>query len=727
MATRSGEQRHVICRACHASCDLVVDLADGHITGVHGDRDNPVYHGYSCIKGREAPALLTLPSRLLHSLRRTADGSFERIGSEEAATEIGRCIAAIAAEHGPRAIAIYIGTYGHINLPAYMTAMAFMRAIDSPMVFTSLTIDQPGKVTAPALHGMWLGGVPPQDKWDALLLLGTNPVISQVGGLGMNPARNLKRSRARGMKLVVVDPRRTDCATVADVHIQPRAGEDAAILACIIREILRVPDGVDAAFVEAECEGLEALRGAVEPFTPNRVAAQAGVSATTLIDAARVLIHAKAGAVFAGTGGNMSGHPTLVEYLGRIITSLRGWYLRAGDDRPNPGVFINPPPPLAAAAPPTPVLGAGHPTRVRGLSETAAGMPTAALAEEILLPGEGRVRALIVLGGNPMMAWPDEAMTTRAMQELDLLVCIDPKLTATAAVADYVLAPRLGLEILNTTAHVEIASNFGAGMGFDQPYGQVAPALIEPPADSDVLEEWEYLHAIAAAAGLQLSLDPASTLDPVAAAALGTALDMDQRPSSEMVWRMLLKSSPVSYDEVAASPGGRLFDRKERILPKPAGWAGRLQIGDPSMIAELAVLAAEPASAIDRDYPFQLLSRRLNDVMNSSWHDNPKQGRRWRRNPAFIHPADMARLQISAGDEVAIESRHGRVVAVAEPADDVRSGCISMSHGWGQGDGSGKPGGEANAARLIPADRDFDALTGIPRMSGFAVRIAPLG
>ncbi|XHS01986.1 molybdopterin-binding oxidoreductase [Sphingomonas sp. DBB INV C78] len=704
----------------------MVDLADGRITGVHGARDNPVYHGYSCIKGREAPALLTLPSRLLHSLRRTAECSFEQIGSEQAAGEVGQRIATIAAEHGPRSIGLYVGTYGHINLPAFMMAMALMRAIDSPMIFTSLTIDQPGKITAPALHGNWLGGVPPQDRWDALLLLGANPVVSQVGGLGMNPARNLKRSRARGMKLVVVDPRRTDCAAVADVHVQPRAGEDAAILACLIREILRAPDGVDAAFVAAECEGLEALRSAVEPFTPERVAARGGVPAAALTDAAQVLIRAKSGAVFAGTGGNMSGHPTLVEYLGRIITSLRGWYLRAGDARPNPGVFINPPPPLAAAAPPSSVLGAGRPTRVRGLSETAAGMPTAALAEEILVPGEGRIRALIVLGGNPVMAWPDEAMTTRAMRELDLLVCVDPKLTATAALADYVLAPRLGLEIMNTTAHVEIASNFGAGMGFDRPYGQVAPALTEPPAGSDVLEEWEYLHAIAATAGLQLSLDPASTLDPVAAAELGTKLDMDQRPTSEAIWRMLVKSSPVPFDDVAATPGGRLFDRRETIQPKPDGWAGRLQIGDAMMMAELAALAAEDMPAVDDDFPFQLLSRRLNDVMNSSWHDNPKQGRRWRRNPAFIHPADMERLSITAGEDVAIESRHGRVVAVAEPADDVRPGCISMSHGWGQSDASGRLGGEANAARLIATDRDFDALTGIPRMSGFAVRVAPL-
>lgn len=723
MAIPPDHRRHIVCRACHASCDLIADMTDGRVTAIHGNKDNPVYHGYSCIKGREAPALLTLPSRLLRSLRRTADGGFEAIGSEAAAAEIGKRIAAIAAEHGPRSIALYVGTYGHINLPAFMTAMSFMRAIDSPMVFTSLTIDQPGKLTAPALHGTWLAGVPPQDRWDAFLLVGANPVVSQVGGLGMNPARNLKRSRKRGMKLVAIDPRRTECAAVADVHIQPRAGQDAAILACLIRELLTDPAGVDTAFVAAECDGLEELREAVAPFTPEMAAARAGVEAAALRRAARILIEAPTGAVFVGTGGNMSGRPTLVEYLARIITSLRGWYLRPGDERPNPGVFINPPPPLAAAAPPGPVHGPGRPMRVRGLTESVAGMPTAALAEEILQPGDGRVRALIVLGGNPLMAWPDQAMTERAMRALDLLVCVDPKLTATAQLADYVLAPKLGLEIMSTTAHAEIASNFGAGMGFDRPYAQVGPAIMEPPPGADVLEEWEYLHAMAAGAGLRLRLDPASTLDPVAAADLATDLDMQNRSTSEEVWRMLLKTSPIPFDEAAADPGGRLFDRRETILPKPEGWAGRLQIGDPGMMAELAAVAAEPARD-DADYPFHLLSRRLHDVMNSSWHDNPKQQRRWRRNPVFIHPGDMDRLGLAPGDDVAIRSRHGSVVAMAEPAEDVRPGCLSMSHGWGQTEGSDALGGLSNAARLIATDRDFDPLTGIPRMSGLAVSVA---
>ena len=253
------EKRHTVCRICQVACDLVVTLEDGEIQAIHGNKDNPVYHGFSCLKGRSAGDLLTAPSRLLHSQERQPDGTFREIGAGEAVGRIAERLNAIIERHGPRSVALFVGTYCTINPLFDAFARNFMRCIGSPMVIDNITIDQPAMLTATGLHGTWLAGPPSMDTWEALLLVGTNPIVSMNGGLGVNPARQLKQMRERGMKLVVVDPRRTECAAQADVHLQCRPGEDAAIIAGLIRQMLA--DGlIDREFVDAETQGFDETR-----------------------------------------------------------------------------------------------------------------------------------------------------------------------------------------------------------------------------------------------------------------------------------------------------------------------------------------------------------------------------------------------------------------------------------------------------------------------------------
>ncbi len=721
----AAEFRKTVCRVCHVSCPLVVELRDGAVRSIHGDKDNPVYRGYSCIKGREIHTLHALPSRLLHTMKRLPEGGHAPISADLAAEEVADRLGAIIAEHGPRSVALFVGTYGYVTLSAHAISLALMQAIGSPMVFTSVTIDQPGKGVALAMHGPWLAGTPPMDKWDALLLIGTNPIISMNGGLGPNPAWRLKQARERGMKLVVIDPRETECARQADVFLQGRPGEDAAILAGLARELIRT-GRIDHPFLAAETEGLEALTLAVEPFTPDYVADRAGIRAADLVEAARLIGNARQGAVSAGTGPNMSGQGNIVEYFVKVLTSLRGWWLRAGEIKHNPGVLIEPFPPIAASPGPFPASGFGEKMRVRGLTDSAAGLPTAALAEEILMPGEGQVKALIVLGGNPLLAWPDQLKTLAAMQALDLLVCFDPHMSATGALADYVFAPKLSMEVESTTAANELFSNFGPGWGYEVPYTHVTPPVLDPPAGSDLREEWEILYLIARRLGLELSIKPFSILDPARAAAMATPVDMAHQPDSAEIMGMVLKGSPIPYETVRHSAEARIVERAPVLIQeKPAGWAGRLQIGAAPMLADLAATLAAPLGDADDAYPLRLISRRMNDIHNSNWHENPNQHRRWRYNPAFINPADLARLGAGAGDVLEIRSPRGAILGIAEPSPEVRTGCVSMSHSWGRNpDEKEDPrvdGG--NTGRLVATDRDFDPYTGIPRMSTIPVSV----
>lgn len=717
----------VICRACHAQCGLLVDMHDGLPGKIHGDKNNPAYHGYSCIKGRQLGAYHSLPSRLLQSQKKNADGTHAAIDSDTATREIAEKVRALIAQHGPRSVAGYIGTHGYNNFATQAFAYAFFEAINSPMIFTSVTIDQPGKGISLALHGPWLAGATPIAMWDALLLIGTNPLVSMNGGLGVNPARQLHEARKRGMKLIVIDPRVTDSAAQADLHLQGKPGEDPAILAGIAR-ILIEENLIDRAFIDAEADGFDALKQAVSPFTPQMVQARAGIAANDLVKAARMLGAAKRGAVSAGTGANMSGHGNLVEYFVKTLTTLRGFWLRPGDEIVNPGVLVNRFAPIAASPGPMPAFGFGEKMRVRNLADTVSGLPTAALADEILMQGDGQVKALFVFGGNPMVAWPDQLKTFEAMKSLELLVTFDPHMSATSQLAHYVIAPKLPFEFASTTMLNEMIGNFGPGWGFHLPYAQYSAPLTEPPAGSDVVEEWNTMYGIAQELGVKLHIKDFSILDPVEAKAKGTELDMQARLTSDDVWAMLTKNSPVPFAEIKAKGrAGHVFDRPKSIVQsKPADWQGKLDIGNALMMTELRAIGSDTKNHADDTFAYRVVSRRMHDVLNSCWHEDPVLQTRVRYNPAYMNPDDMARENVAEGDVIELQSGHASIRAIAQAEAGVRAGCISMTHAWG-----GNPGSDdnpeqrgSNTGRLTPVETGYDPYSGIPRMSAIPVRIA---
>src|SRR5215472_4837115 len=204
------------CRLCTALCPIVVTIEDGRAVEVHGDRDAPLFDGYTCPKGRALPEIHANPKRLLHSLRRRADGSHEPVASDDAIDDIADRLRDIVERHGPNSVAIYIGTSSAAYPAMGSIAAAMLTALGSKMIFSAASIDQPGTRIADALHGLWLGGRTPFDEVDAFLFAGTNPVISKQF-LAENPARRLAHAVERGTKVIVIDPRRTETARWAHV------------------------------------------------------------------------------------------------------------------------------------------------------------------------------------------------------------------------------------------------------------------------------------------------------------------------------------------------------------------------------------------------------------------------------------------------------------------------------------------------------------------------------
>ncbi|HEY3699894.1 MAG TPA: molybdopterin-dependent oxidoreductase, partial [Spongiibacteraceae bacterium] len=252
---------NAICRSCGAMCPLLVDVENSKPVGIIGDKNNPVFHGYSCIKGREMVNTIYSPERLYSSVKRLPNGEFTEISSRQALDEIAARIQDIAKKYGPRAIATYAGTFIFTYPATQPIATAWMDALGSPMRFTAGTIDQPGKAIAPALHGTWQAGAQVFDGADTWMLVGVNPLVAKSGGVpNQNPAKRLKDAvEKHGMQVIVIDPRRTECAQFAEVHLQPRPGEDPTVLAGIIRVIIE-ENLFDKNFVSDNANGLETLR-----------------------------------------------------------------------------------------------------------------------------------------------------------------------------------------------------------------------------------------------------------------------------------------------------------------------------------------------------------------------------------------------------------------------------------------------------------------------------------
>jgi len=723
-----------ICRFCSAYCGIEVDVEDGRPVRVRGDRRDPVYRGYSCRKGRQLPAQHGDPGRLLQPMKRGRDGFHRPIRSEQAMDEIAERISGLLERYGPRSVALYVGTYAGIHPTAAAAAVGWLLASGSRMVFTAASIDQPGKNIANAVHGRWLAGPYLFDEADAWLIVGANPLVSLAGGISpADSARRVRDATRRGLQLVVIDPRRSETARFAALHLQPRPGEDPVLLAAMIRVMLR--EGfVDEGFVAENADGFEALARAVAPFDPGSAARRAGVPAESIVRAARILGRARRGLSVAGTGPNMSGHGNLTEYLLLCMTTLRGHWRRAGEALPNPGVLMPPASPRAQPVAPRRAWGSGEKLRVRGLQGSAAGLPTAALADEMLLPGDGQVRALVCVGGNPVTAWPDPRKTRQALQGLELCVCLDIRMSATARLSDYVIPCRLPLEVPGFSLPVEAYEQSHLAVGYAEPYARYTSAVVAPPPGSDLLEEWELFYGLARRQGITLRLLPLRPeVGPLRAARAPLVLDMQRKPRSEELLERLAEGSRIPLAEVKKHPHGALFPTQGPVVaPRAADCDARLWVGDTTLLGQLSDLrgdgSREPAESPDA-FPFRLVCRRLPDVYNSSGHQLPAARVRpgSRINPAWMHPADLEALGLSSGQEVVLRSRHGAIPAVVASAAELRRGVISMAHGFGEGPESraGAREGGSNTGRLVSVEEGYDPYTGIPIMSGIPVAVEP--
>jgi anaerobic selenocysteine-containing dehydrogenase len=667
------------CRVCAVGCGTIVELDGERVVAVSGDPDDPWSAGYTCAKGRAGGAFHHHPERFDVPLVRR-DGELVATTWDDALDDIAARIAALVDEHGPEVIADYTGTGGPLDPSGYALAEGFMRNLGSHQRYSALSIDCPSKFLVPELMaGVQLQFQPDLDRAELLLAIGVNTVVSHGHGVMVpNPLGHLRDLRARGGRLVVIDPRRTETASHADLHVAPRPGTDPVILAHLVRQALQ--RGGDGEFLGAcvDPASVERLRHAVAAYDLATAAAAAGVPVEDLRALDALVAGAGRVAVETGTGATMNRNANLTEWLVWALVAVTGSLDRSGGVTFNPGFlrrFEDAVPGGRGDLGPRPASRPDLPRLVNGE------MPCAVLADEIR---GGHVRALLVRVGNPAMAIAGQPALRDALAGLDLLVSIDVRPTETTALATHVLP---------MTDHLE-RGDLLSGYLQAAPFLRYVPAVLEPVAERR--PQWWIVSELARRLGL-----------PMFGSARRDAAMAGREVDDEVVAESLTANARRPWAEVRAAPYGIRDDSLAPGWLVPDRLPHLLDLAPGDLVAQLAARPdAEPAPG-----HLVLVNRRLAEQYNSLHRQVVGRGR-----PAvpslFIHPQDARARRLSDGDVAVIATAHGSCRAVVETTDTIRPGVVSIPHGFD----------EANV-NLLTSTADADPMSGMTILSGLPVEV----
>ena len=704
------------CRICEPLCGMVATVEDGRVTKLRPDAEHPLSRGFACPKGIAMTEIQNDPERLLHPQRRRPDGSFERISWPTALDEIGERLGAIRSEHGGDSIGWYMGNPGAFSYSHPLWVKGFVDALGSQHYYTASSQDVSNRFAASSLlYGSpYVLPIPDLARTDLLLVVGANPLVSH--GSVMSAPRIKDQLHAiveRGGRVVVVDPRRSETAREFE-HLPLRPDSDAHLLLALLQVIFA--ESLEDAAALARATDADALRELVATHTPAATAAATGVEPDRVRELARAIAAADGAAIYGRTGSCLGRNGTLVSFL------LDALALATGNlDRVGGSMFGGAAIPFDRVAE---AIGAGdygkRRSRVGGFPEVLGAMPASLMAKEITTPGKGRMRALFVSAGNPVMSVPNGDELAAAIAELDLCVSIDIYMSETAKLADYVLPATTFLE------REDLPLPFLSL--FTKPFINMTEAVVEPAGEAR--QEWEVIEDIAARIGIV----PSSVL---AARWLGRAgLKLSPRRLVDLLLRVGpegdrfgLRRGGLSLKRLAQSPHGIVL--AEHLEPgvlddKIRHEDGRVHLCPGEIAAEVGRIGRSDHEEDER-FPLRMIGLRELRSHNSWMHNSAKLMAGDRVHRARLNPADAAATGIADGDVVRIASAHGEIEIEARVTDEVMAGTIAVPHGWGHDAGweTANAAGGANVNLLTSSEpEDLERLAGMAHMNGVPVRVA---
>jgi anaerobic selenocysteine-containing dehydrogenase len=717
------------CRICEPTCGMVARVEDGTLTALRPDREHPVTKGFSCPKGIEFLHVQNDPDRLLYPMRRTRSGTFERISWATALDEIGARLRAIRAEHGGESIGWYAGNPSAFSHSHALWSAGFVRGLGSKHLYTPNTQDTSSRFVASALlYGSpTIFPLPDLTRTAFLLMVGANPAVSRGSLVAAGNMRDkLTGIVARGGRVVVVDPRRTETAKSFE-HVAIRPDGDAWLLLAMLH-IIFAEGLADETALARQASGVEALRAAAAHCAPDVAAVQCGIASDLIAELARAFAGAGSATAYGRTGACLGRHATLVNVLLDALNVVTG-----NLDRPGGSVFARPPIDFTSLAV---RLGVAtfdtYRSRVGDLPEVIGQLPAPLMAPEIETPGPGQLRALIVSAGNPVLSVPGSQALERALDTLDLQVGIDLYLNETHRHADYVLPAATFYE----------RDDLPLPLGEIQltPFVQWADAVVPPRGEAR--PDWQIIDDLAG----QLGFAPVSGLltkwlgtSRVSRSVLRAVAPLGRRATPSLVVDLLLRAgrdgdrfglrrSGLNLAKLRAAPRGIvLADAVETgVLGRRVKHRDRrVHLGDERIVRELQRLLDTPPPPAE--LPLLMIGRREVRSHNSWMHNTPRFRDGARRHRALVSRVDALSAGVADGETVRIVSAEGSIEVPVECSDDLAPGTVAVPHGWGHA-GAGwqtaNAAGGANVNELTSArPEDLEQLSGMAHLNGVPVRL----
>lgn len=679
------------CNLCEAICGLEIVVDGPKIVSIRGDRDDPFSHGHICPKGVALQDVHEDPNRLRRPLRKTG-GEWVEIEWDEAFDLAGEKLAAIVAQHGNNAVGFYIGNPSVHNIGTLLHVGPLARVLKTRSAFSATSVDQlPQQLTSLLMFGhQFLIPIPDIDRTDYFLIMGGNPVASN-GSIMTVPdvTRRLADIRNRGGKVVVIDPRRTETAAIASEHHFIRPASDAALLMAMLNTMKE-----ENLFRIARPEmlnGLDAALAAISDITPDVAARATGIDAATIRRLAREFASAPSAVCYGRVGSTLQSFGTLNQWLIQLVNLVTGNLDREGGALPTQPLI--------------PITGPGTrrgsyarwTSRVSGLPEAGGELPVAVLAEEILTPGEGQIRGMITIAGNPVLSTPDGRRLDEALESLDFMLSIDIYLNETTRHADLILPPTSSLNhdhydlIFNAFA-VRNVARFNEG--------------IWPRPESERYD-WEIFRELCSRIAARLGRE--HTPFPATATAIAGML------ATSGASLQMLTDAPHGIDFGPLAPS--LYERLE--TPD-----GKIQCAPEPLLADIARFRLD---ATRERTAFRLIGRRHLRSNNSWMHNSQRLIKGKPRDQLMMHPDDLALLGIADGQTVEVRARVGSVRIPVQATDSIMRGVVSLPHGFGHNRPGTRLGlAEQNAGVSYNDLTDaaaVDAVSGNAALNGIEVEI----
>ena len=721
-ASASDTHVHSFCRICESLCGLEVttDAERREIVEIRPDDRHYASEGFACVKGLKQMRLYQSPDRLTQPLKRVGD-EFVAISWRQAISEIGAKVRELKGI-SPHSLSMYVGTAAGFGVLHPVFAKGFMDGIGTRNFFSSSTQDCANKFAV----STWLYGFPftltfPDiEKTRCLIVVGANPVVSKWSFLQVpNPAKHLREIEARGGRVFVVDPRRTETAKSAGTYVPIRPNTDVFFYLAFLRELLETAE-IDRDFVDRHMTGFDEVAALAQPWTPERQAEVTRIPADTLREMVAAYRDADGAALYCSTGVNMGAHGTLAFWIQEVINAVSGNLDRRGGVLVGKGILDFPK--LAKGN-----LTKGHTSRIGGFTAVNDAFPGGILADEILTEGDEKIRALFVTGGNPLITMAGAGRLREALGELELLVVTDIFLNETASLAHYVLPATTPFE------RPDLPFVFPLMLGLQvKPYLQATDPVLEPRGEA--LDEATLYLELAAASGTALfGSKIAQSLMRGLQRVAGRKRDFGVRevPQRLLLSLLLRLTRNGSFARLLAEPHGRPRPEPtggdflgERVLTDD----GKVHLAPPELMARASELEAAWRAEREDATSLRLISKRHVKTHNSWTHNDDAFARDGETNHLYLSPEDGRRLGLATGDVADVRSATARVRLPVKLLPDLQPGTAALPHGWGHQHARGLTAASRTTGvnvNLLAADgpKAVDASSGMAHLTGIPVEV----